>query len=78
MLILAYLQFDHDDKSYVKFSELFPNYTLIMESYSKRKDLKYHIDFTDFVIRDRKPTTLDIVISIWIIGNSLILFSINY
>ena len=39
-----------------------------MDSYSNRNDLKYHLDFTDFVIRDSVPTKIDIFISIWIIG----------
>lgn len=68
MIICEYLQFDHDDKVYVKFSDLFPNFTSYMGVYSKRTDLKYHIDFSDFVIREFQPSTLDIVICIWILG----------
>lgn len=68
MIITAYLRFDHTNKNYVKFRDIFQNYTKIMDSYSNRNDLKYHLDFTDFVIRDSVPTKIDIFISIWIIG----------
>jgi len=73
MIVVDYLQYDYEDKVYLKFSSLLPNYTKILNNYSKRNDLTYNLDFTDFVIRDSQPTQLDIVISIWVLGQVNIL-----
>ena len=57
-----------EELSFKKIYKYTSNYTKIFEDYSKRKDLKIHSDFNDFYIRPYTPTTLDLVISIWIIG----------
>jgi hypothetical protein len=54
--------------SFKKIYKYTSNYTKIFDDYSKRKDLKIHSDFSDFYIRPYTPTRLDLVISIWIIG----------
>ncbi len=68
MIVTSYLEYDHENKIYIKFSSIFPNLTKIMNTYSNRTDLEHHLSFTDFVIRDKFPTKIDIIISIWIIG----------
>jgi hypothetical protein len=73
MLIISSLQFAAEQQDTIKLSSFlnmshspifFNNYT----SYVERTDIPEHYKFSDFSIRIDRPSSLDIAITIWIIG----------
>ena len=51
------------------FEKLFPQYYEVFKNYSQRND-SIRIKFSDFYIRKHSPSNLDIIISIWLIGQT--------
>ena len=71
MIITTYFQYSLEEENGEdkNFNTHFKNYSKDLEEYSKRTDILIHLDFNDFVMRQHQPNRLDIIISIWIIGN---------
>jgi hypothetical protein len=69
LIVITYnLQFVSDGTHLARFSENFPYFFSNFSAYTEREDLYYVIQFDDFYIRPNSPSLLDIILSIWIIG----------
>ena len=69
MILASNLRFTLIETRLDKFSctylHLFDNFTLYVE----KKDLKYQPQFNDFYLRSHVPSELDVLITVWILGN---------
>jgi hypothetical protein len=77
LIIVSSIQFADEERHRELFSKLsvFPrNSSITFFNYSMNQDLEIRVNFTDFHIRSGRPSTLDYVINIWIIGNIQFLF----
>ena len=74
MILASNLRFTLIEKKLDKFScthsDKFDNFT----SYINKTDLKYQPRFTDFYIRPHSPSELDVLITVWILGQNKGLF----
>jgi hypothetical protein len=73
MISFRYLDFTYTyPEETMTFKKLYnhTNFTKIYDDYVYRKDsnLSYKVDFSDFYIRKHNPSTLDIIITVWIVG----------
>ena len=77
LIIVSSIQFAQEEGRRELFSNdskisIFPkNSSKIFFDYSKNENFQIRVNFTDFHIRSGTPSTLDYVINIWIIGNSI-------
>lgn len=82
MIISSSVRFAYDESNSksiatTRFQCQFTKYFSNFSEYTNRSDLAYKPDFYDFYIRPTRPSGLDLVISIWVIGN-FISFSTLY
>ena len=66
--MVSSLQFADEEKKRKLFSEHYRNYSLIFKNYSSNSNYEYRYNVTDYYIRPSRPSHLDIVIVVWIIG----------
>jgi len=73
LIVITYnLQLVSDGTHLSMFSENFPYFSSNFSAYTDREDLYYVIPFDDFYIRPNFPSSIDIILSIWIIGKFLL------
>jgi hypothetical protein len=68
LLIVSSLQFAQVEKESSRFSVRFPVFKDNLTEYVERTDLRYRFFQDDFYLRASVPNTIDLVISIWVVG----------
>ncbi|CAF0993566.1 unnamed protein product [Brachionus calyciflorus] len=67
-MILSSIELDFDEINQRQFSTNYPIFYNNFTSYVTNKNLTYRFDVNDFYIRSTKPSLVDLLISIWILG----------
>ncbi|RMZ93519.1 short transient receptor potential channel 3-like [Brachionus plicatilis] len=70
MLIASSLRFAKEEKQLERFSHKYSNYFSNYTEYVENIDYVHQVDFSDFYIRSYKPSDLDLLITIWVIGQT--------
>lgn len=70
MVIASNLRFAKEEKQLERFSLKYSNYFSNFTEYAEKIDLVYQTDFSDFYIRSYKPSDLDLLITIWVLGQT--------
>ena len=68
MIIISSLTFAEEQQNRERFSKKFPQFNKTFQQYSSNTHLKYRFPNNDFFLRMHKPSNLDYVINIWVIG----------
>lgn len=76
LLIASRLQYIHQEKQNKQLSKSYPNEYSIYKAYIGNKKLKYRFSETDLYFRVDDLSEIDILISIWILGNQINIKSI--
>lgn len=70
MVIASNLGFAKEEKRLERFSLKYSDYFSNFTKYTEKIDLVYQTDFKDFYIRSYKPSDLDVMITIWVLGQT--------
>ena len=70
MVIASNLRFANEEKRLERFSLKYSDYFSNFTEYAEKVDLVYQVDFQDFYIRPYKPSDLDVLITIWVLGQT--------
>lgn len=69
LVLYSSLQFPSDEINRDQFSLYYPLYAKNFSFYTANGNLTYRFQVNDFFIRRNRPSTPDIVISIWLAGD---------
>lgn len=69
LLVISTLQFSDEEANKQKFSDCFPTFLNNFTNYANNERLTYRFEVSDFYLRMEKPTLLDMIISVWILGS---------
>jgi hypothetical protein len=68
-IVASTVQYPVLETESIRFSDVYKNFTNNFSEYVSRHDLKYTFFENDFFFRASDPTALDLLVSVWVIGN---------
>ena len=71
LLFMSSLEFADEEVHRDKFSDLYPELHDNFTDYCSNENFKYRFEVDDFYIRRNNPSNLDIILCIWLFGNSI-------